>query len=551
MSEEADADMSLWTNVSFTEEEYNEFPELPAYNHSVNFTVFSEWVINQQNTHGPSSEKLHYLDSAGLLALCTLLLLIIITIWVFRYKKFRYVQVSGLAILYGAFVGIIVHLQPAELEGLVTFDPEVFFYVLLPPILLHAGMTMDSILFFRYIGPILTFSFLGTALAAIVTGILQFLTSHLPFITTLSIKESLLFGALISATDTVTVLTIFKEVEVEPALYALVFGESAINDAIAITLFNVIESYNGVGNAVLTSLGVFFLSILLAEVTHLSGIVAILTCGIVQGHYTLYNVSQKSREMIASLLELLSFFAENFIFGYLGVSLFTYPGLVWEPLSLIFGLVNCLIGRATGVFVISSFLNKIRSERNQIPLRQQIMLWFSGLRGAVAFALAIENSQTKESRIILSTTLFVVITTVYVCGSLAIPVAEYLQVTLKSREKAEIALTSEGFEVPIGEDEVDMSDIPRASAVFSDDEAPTGLGRFAYARAVVNNRVEEFFYNIGYNYLTPFFIRQPTASGNAYARMNNTEENQFEATDMPAAGDEIELSINSTSSVFG
>ncbi|KNC87891.1 hypothetical protein SARC_00023 [Sphaeroforma arctica JP610] len=482
-------------------------------------------------------------------------------------------------------VGLIIYLVPDELEGLVTFDPEVFFYVLLPPILLHAGMTMDSFLFFRYIGPILTFSFFGTALTAITTGLLQWVTSFLPFVTTLTLKESLLFGALISATDTVTVLAIFKEIDVEPSLYALVFGESALNDAIAITLFNVVESYTGLQDAVGTSVGVFFLSILLgvgvavfcslltkhipvtddpvmetclllllsymsyliAEVSHLSGIVTILTCGIVQGHYTIYNVSHQGKELIEGVLGMFSFFAENFIFGYLGVSIFTYPGLEWEVSSMFLGLFNCLAGRAVGVFSMSFILNAVRAERNQIPFRQQTMMWFSGLRGAVAFALAIENSETRESRVILATTLFIVITTVYVCGSLAIPVAEYLQVTSESRKAAdtvldaEVSLTGDGFpmdEFPMekygemGTDEalddmeVDMSDIPSDSVRLDGESgAPIVMGRFEMTKVIVKNRVEEFFYSFGHNYLTPFLIRRPSLD--KYERMDNTEDDVY------------------------
>lgn len=55
------------------------------------------------------------------------------------------------------------------------------------------------------------------------------------------------------------------------------------------------------------------------------------------------------------------------------------------------------------------------------------MLWFSGLRGAVAFALAVEDANTPEARFVLSTTLFIVVVTIYVCGSVALPVAEHFQ----------------------------------------------------------------------------------------------------------------------------
>ncbi len=52
-----------------------------------------------------------------------------------------------------------------------------------------------------------------------------------------SIIPSLLFGSLISATDPVTVLAIFHDLHVDFDLYSLVFGESVMNDAVAIVMY--------------------------------------------------------------------------------------------------------------------------------------------------------------------------------------------------------------------------------------------------------------------------------------------------------------------------
>jgi hypothetical protein len=77
------------------------------------------------------------------------------------------------------------------------------------------------------------------------------------------------------------------------------------------------------------------------------------------------------------------------------------------------------------VFGLSFLLNLV--QRRKLHLSSQCMLWFSGLRGAVAFALAVEDANTPEARFVLSTTLFLVVVTVFVCGSLAVPVAEHFQ----------------------------------------------------------------------------------------------------------------------------
>ncbi len=125
------------------------------------------------------------------------------------------------------------------------FNPELFFYVLLPPIIFNAGYGLKNKQFFRNITSILLFAFIGTTVATFVTGSLVFWYSeHIDTSTSLTLNDCLLFGALISATDPVTTLAVFHDLHVEPILYALVFGESVLNDAIAIVLYGTISEYN-------------------------------------------------------------------------------------------------------------------------------------------------------------------------------------------------------------------------------------------------------------------------------------------------------------------
>lgn len=98
--------------------------------------------------------------------------------------------------------------------------------------------------FFRHIGTILTFAFAGTFISAVVLGVILYLWTLIPLeSTSLSFVEALSVGATLSATDPVTILAIFNAYKVDPNLYTVIFGESILNDAIAIVLFETAQKY--------------------------------------------------------------------------------------------------------------------------------------------------------------------------------------------------------------------------------------------------------------------------------------------------------------------
>ena len=90
--------------------------------------------------------------------------------------------------------------------------------------------------FFTNLGSILLFAIVGTTISALVVGGGVYLMGQASLVYPLNFEESFAFGSLISAVDPVATLAIFQALDVDPVLNMLVFGESILNDAVAIVL---------------------------------------------------------------------------------------------------------------------------------------------------------------------------------------------------------------------------------------------------------------------------------------------------------------------------
>ncbi|OCT80920.1 sodium/hydrogen exchanger 9 isoform X2 [Xenopus laevis] len=460
-----------------------------------------------------------------------LLILTIMTIWLFKNRRVRFLHETGGAMVYGLVMGLIIryavksydvdsgsvygcdqlksnapvllinvtdHVYAYEYRGEVskhnvnnhqgnsmlqkmTFDPEVFFNVLLPPIIFHAGYSLKKRHFFRNLGSILTYAFLGTAISCIVIGLIMY--GFVKAMTQLGqiqkgdfhFTDCLFFGSLMSATDPVTVLAIFHELHVDTDLYTMLFGESVLNDAVAIVLtysisiyspkenpnvFDAAAFFQCVGNflgifagsfamgsafSVVTALltkftklcefpmletGLFFLlswsAFLSAEAAGLTGIVAVLFCGVTQAHYTYNNLSDESRLRTKQLFEFMNFLAENFIFCYMGLALFTFQNHMFNALFICGAFISVFVARACNIYPLTFFLNLGR--RKKIPRNFQHIMMFSGLRGAIAFALAIRDTDSQPKQMMFTTTLLVVFFTVWIFGGGTTPMLTWLQI---------------------------------------------------------------------------------------------------------------------------
>lgn len=282
--------------------------------------------------------------------------------------------------------------------------------------------------------------------------------------------ESFAFGSLISAVDPVATVAIFHAIDVDPVLNMLVFGESILNDAIAIVLTTTVARVPNVetGEAIISAFKTFFTMFfasagigvvfalisalllkhidlrkhpslefgfmlvftyapyVLAEGIHLSGIMAILFCGIVMSHYTHFNLSTVTQITMQQTMRTLAFIAETCVFAYLGLAIFSFNHRC-ELALVIWSLILCLIGRACNIFPLAWMVNKFREHK--ITNKMQFVMWFSGLRGAISYALSLHLvfSSEESRRVLITTTLIIVLFTTLVFGGSTMPLLRYLQ----------------------------------------------------------------------------------------------------------------------------
>ena len=177
-----------------------------------------------------------------------------------------------------------------------------------------------------------------------------------------------------------------------------------------------------------------YVSYLIAEGLELSGIVSILINGIVLSYYATPNLSEYGRKVLGMSYETIAFSTETLVFLFLGMGMFAFDH-PYEQLSLTFVLttiVNLNIARALNVVAVSWIVNRTRSEGSKIRWNQQIVMWVSGLRGAMAYALALNSSTELEiGPLILTDTLIFSLLTILVVGSILNPILSKLDVKQK------------------------------------------------------------------------------------------------------------------------
>lgn len=427
-----------------------------------------------QNLSDPDVHSVENNHSWTVFFILCILAFSILLIHILIQFNFHYLPESVAVVFLGAIIGLIFKLlsqwKVSDWSKEESFTPTIFFLVLLPPIIFESGYNLHKGNFFQNIGSIMVFAIFGTAISAFVMGLGVYLLGQMNLVFALNAKESFAFGSLVSAVDPVATLAIFNALDIDPVLYMLVFGESILNDAVAIVLTNTIMAFSGSSPGFFYMIGYFigkffmmffasagigclfgmasallfkyvdlrktpsletaFMFIFMyspyvfAEAIKLSGIMAILFAGLVMSHYTHLNLSSVTRITIQQIFRTLAFISETCVFAYLGLAIFSFKH-IFKPSLVISSIIMCLIGRAANIFPLSILLNYFREHK--ITKKMQFVMWFSGLRGAIAFALALNLDLPEETRhVIVTSTLILVLFTTLVLGGSTMPLMKFL-----------------------------------------------------------------------------------------------------------------------------
>uniref|UniRef100_A0A2K5JQK0 Sodium/hydrogen exchanger n=1 Tax=Colobus angolensis palliatus TaxID=336983 RepID=A0A2K5JQK0_COLAP len=397
------------------------------------------------------------------------------------------VSVCSVCILMGAVIKIIEFKKLANWKEEEMFRPNMFFLLLLPPIIFESGYSLHKGNFFQNIGSITLFAVFGTAISAFVVGGGIYFLGQADVISKLNMTDSFAFGSLISAVDPVATIAIFNALHVDPVLNMLVFGESILNDAVSIVLTNTAEGLTRknmsdvsgwqtflqaldyflkmfFGSAALGTLTglishidlrktpslefgmmiIFaYLPYGLAEGISLSGIMAILFSGIVMSHYTHHNLSPVTQILMQQTLRTVAFLCETCVFAFLGLSIFSFPHK-FEISFVIWCIVLVLFGRAVNIFPLSYLLNFFRDHK--ITPKMMFIMWFSGLRGAIPYALSLhlDLEPMEKRQLIGTTTIVIVLFTILLLGGSTMPLIRLMDIEdakARRRNKKDVNLS--------------------------------------------------------------------------------------------------------------
>lgn len=370
----------------------------------------------------------------------TLVILLITTLMVAVASK--YIRIPYTVAL--TITGLLIALSNVHLQ--IDLTPDLILFIFLPALLFESSYNFHFSEVRDNLRPITLLAIPGVILTAVCVA------AGLHYSTGLGWDTAFLFGAIMSATDPVSVLAIFRKIGAPRRLSVILEGESLFNDGTSIVLFRmvlgiviahtlgnlssdfleffvVVLGAVGLGLAVgyvvsllisrvndylietTVTLVVAYGTYLLAEQLGISGVIAVVVAALVLGNHGRASMSPTTREAVSSTWEFFGFLANSLIFLLIGLEVDIAK--LWEYIvPTLVAIVTVLVVRVVVVALSSAILRYIH---RPLPYRWQTVLVWGGLRGSLALALAlsipvfIDGTQLFPNRDLILTMTFGVI----------------------------------------------------------------------------------------------------------------------------------------------
>ena len=368
-------------------------------------------------------------------------------------------------VILGMFLGSLAR-QDIGLNFLLDFQltPDLVLYLFLPVLIFESAINLDARSLMKDIAPILVLAIPALVISTAIIGL------GLWFIKDFNIIYALIFGALISATDPVAVISLFKELGAPHRLTVLVEGESLLNDATAIVLFNILLGisiwgqfgvfdfyvavaeflkvfFGGLGVGIIIGIvtsellnrihanisGYLIMSIVVAyssfaiseHIMHLSGVMAVVSSAITLGLLGANRIPQREKETVDETWDILALVCNSLLFLLVGLSVDV--SLLFSHLDTIFvAIVLVLVARAAGIYTLVPSAVSIFKLPN-ISMREKHIMWWGGLKGGLAIAIVLSIPTTMPGReTLIYVTLGVVIFSLLVNASTVRPLMRKL-----------------------------------------------------------------------------------------------------------------------------
>jgi monovalent cation:H+ antiporter, CPA1 family len=369
------------------------------------------------------------------------------------FSWFRHIPYTLLLVIVGlglAFIDV----------RLVTLSPGLILFIFLPPLLFEAAWNLHWKELKENLVTICLYAVLGVviSIAGIAIGLNQ--------LAGISLTTALLVGASLSATDPVSVTALFRELGVAKNVTTMMEGESLFNDGMAVVAFGFMVALSlgktelavqpillelgiviGIGVAVgaLIGFGISYLTqrfdlpmveqsltlvsaygtYLIVEELGGSGVIGVVTTALILGNFgSRIGMNPRTRVIVSEFWGFLAFFVNSIVFLLIGDQIrFAVLG---ENLPIIaITIAAMILTRAVAIYLLSNLSAVITQE--QIPLREQTILWWGGVRGSVSIALALSVPiGLPEREKIIATVFGVVLFTLLVQGLSIKPLLEKL-----------------------------------------------------------------------------------------------------------------------------